>query len=70
MACRQTFSVACAATSGLKVVVEMLVTVDRRRLPMLNDLRHDWRDWSQAERAAVAALVLGLGLVLAAFVAV
>jgi hypothetical protein len=32
-------------------------------LPMFNDLRHDWKAWSQAERAAVVVLAVRLTLV-------
>jgi hypothetical protein len=32
------------------------------------DLRHDWKAWSGSERAMVAALALGLTLVVAAWV--
>jgi hypothetical protein len=30
---------------------------------MFDDLRHDWRDWSEAERATVVVLAVGLTLV-------
>ncbi len=31
---------------------------------MFDDLRHDWKDWSQAERATALVLAIGLTLVL------
>jgi hypothetical protein len=30
---------------------------------MFDDLRHDWRDWSVAERATALVLAVGLTLV-------
>jgi hypothetical protein len=33
-------------------------------LPMFDDLRHDWRDWSQAERTTALVVAAGLTLVL------
>jgi len=32
-------------------------------LPMFKDPRHDWRDWSQAERATALVVAVGLTLV-------
>jgi len=35
----------------------------RAGLPMFDDLRHDWRDWTQAERATALVVAVGLTLV-------
>jgi hypothetical protein len=34
-------------------------------LPMFNDFRHDWRDWTEAERATAVVIAVGLALVVA-----
>jgi hypothetical protein len=53
---------AVAHTEATPLAFEGQIVVPRL-VELFNDLRHDWRDWSQAERATSLVLAVGLTLV-------